>query len=64
MTFEAQLGRLVFLVACVVVWKGREVWLFTRNLSPVRAGVCMGCLAVAVLFMWTQNENPFLYFRF
>jgi len=30
-----------------------------------RAGrVCMMLLVISILFMWTQTENPFLYFQF
>jgi alginate O-acetyltransferase complex protein AlgI len=54
----------IFLIAVAVVWKGPESWVFTRQLSPRRAGVVMGMLALAVVMMWSQAENPFLYFRF
>ena len=55
---------LVFFIAAVVVWAGTESWQFTRNLSPARATGLMAMLVLAVMFMWTQTENPFLYFRF
>ena len=51
-------------VAAVVVWAGPHSWQFTRDLSPVRAAGFMAMLVLAVVFMWTQTENPFLYFRF
>ena len=55
---------LTFLAAVLVVWKGPEAWTFTRELSPRRAALFMGMLAAAVVMMWSQAENPFLYFRF
>ena len=55
---------LTFLIAVLVVWKGPEAWTFTRALSLRRAALVMGMLAVAVVMMWSQAENPFLYFRF
>jgi alginate O-acetyltransferase complex protein AlgI len=55
---------LTFLAAVLVVWKSPESWTFTRTLTVPRAAVCMMLLAVSIVFMWTQAENPFLYFRF
>jgi alginate O-acetyltransferase complex protein AlgI len=55
---------IMFLVATLVVWKGTEAWRYTNDLSPRRAAVTMGMLLLSVLMMWTQTENPFLYFRF
>jgi alginate O-acetyltransferase complex protein AlgI len=54
----------MFLLAALIVWKLPESWQFTANLSPARAAACMLMLATSILFMWTQTENPFLYFRF
>jgi alginate O-acetyltransferase complex protein AlgI len=53
-----------FLACVLVVWKGPESWVYTRRLSPQRAAVVMSLLAVSVLAMWWQPENPFIYFRF
>jgi alginate O-acetyltransferase complex protein AlgI len=55
---------LVFFSAAVIVWAAPHSWAFTRDLSPVRAAALVGMLLLAVVFMWTQTENPFLYFRF
>jgi alginate O-acetyltransferase complex protein AlgI len=55
---------MVFLAAVLIVWKTPESWTFTARLSLARAATCMTVLGVAVLLMWSQNENPFLYFRF
>jgi alginate O-acetyltransferase complex protein AlgI len=51
-------------VAAVLVWSGPPVWTFTERLTPVRAGVCLVLLLLSVVLMWTQTENPFLYFQF
>jgi alginate O-acetyltransferase complex protein AlgI len=55
---------LMLAIAATVVWTAPQVWTFTLRLTPVRAGVCMALLAMSILFMWTQTENPFLYFQF
>jgi len=55
---------LVFLAAVLIVWKGPESWVFTRRLHLARAATIMGILAVAVIMMWSQAENYFIYFRF
>jgi alginate O-acetyltransferase complex protein AlgI len=54
----------VFFVAVMIVWNAPQTWTFTRVLSPARAAVCLVLLAVSIVFMWTQTENPFLYFQF
>lgn len=54
----------MMVVAAVVVWAGPLSWDFTRRLSPARASVCLGLFALAIVMMWTQTENPFLYFQF
>lgn len=54
----------IFLTCVLVVWRGPESWVFTRKISLQRAAVVMSLLAVAVIAMWWQPENPFLYFRF
>ncbi|MBA3684295.1 MAG: MBOAT family protein [Planctomycetes bacterium] len=55
---------LLFAICAVVVWGGIQTWDFTRRLTPARAGLCFGSLVVAVLALWTQTANPFLYFQF
>jgi hypothetical protein len=54
----------MFVVAAVVVWAMPNTWVFTSRLSPVRAVGTMAFLVLAVLMMWTQTTNPFLYFQF
>ena len=55
---------LMLAVAATVVWTVPQVWTFTQRLTPVRAGACMALLVISILVMWTQTENPFLYFQF
>ena len=55
---------LVFGLCALVTWGGVQTWDFTRRLTPVRAGVCLAGLVAAVLALWTQTANPFLYFQF
>ncbi|MEI8195741.1 MAG: MBOAT family O-acyltransferase [Phycisphaerae bacterium] len=54
----------LLLLAGVIVWFAPQTWAFTSRLTPVRAAWCMLLLSVAIVFMWTQTENPFLYFQF
>ena len=51
-------------MAATLVWTAPQVWTFTERLTPTRAGWCMACLVISILLMWTQTENPFLYFQF
>jgi alginate O-acetyltransferase complex protein AlgI len=55
---------LTLAAAAVVVWGAPPVWAYTERLTPVRAGVCLGLLFISIVLMWTQTENPFLYFQF
>jgi hypothetical protein len=55
---------LVAAACAVVVWGGTQTWTFTQRLSPLRAAVCLGLLAISIAFLWTQTANPFLYFQF
>jgi len=55
---------LIFLAAVLIVWKGPESWVFTRRLHLPRVAAIMTILALAVIMMWSQNENYFIYFRF
>jgi len=54
----------MFVVAAVVVWGMPNTWVFTERLSAPRAVGGMALLVLAVLMMWTQTTNPFLYFQF
>jgi hypothetical protein len=55
---------LTLAAAAVLAWGAPPVWTFTQRLTPVRAGMCLVLLAVSIMLMWTQTENPFLYFQF
>jgi alginate O-acetyltransferase complex protein AlgI len=55
---------LLFVVAAVVVWGMPTTWAFTERLSIPRASTSLALLGVAVLLLWTQTTNPFLYFQF
>jgi alginate O-acetyltransferase complex protein AlgI len=54
----------MFLVAAAIVWGAPSTWAFTSRLTAPRAGAALVLLAAAVLVMWTQSANPFLYFQF
>ena len=54
----------MFVVCAAIVWTAPQAWTFSQRLTPPRAAVCLGLLAVSVLFLWTQTVNPFLYFQF
>ena len=54
----------MFAIAALVVWGAPQSWAFTHVLTVRRAVACMALLAISLLFMWTQTENPFLYFQF
>ena len=51
-------------VAAGLVWFAPNSWRFTERITPVRAAWVAALLAASVLFMWTQTENPFIYFQF
>ncbi len=54
----------LLLIAGIIVWFTPQTWTFTARLTPIRAAWCILLLVTAILFMWTQTENPFLYFQF
>ncbi len=54
----------IMLIAAAVTWGSPQSWTFTRVLTWPRAAFCLTLLAVSLVFMWTQTENPFLYFQF
>ena len=54
----------LMLIAAAVTWGSPQSWTFTRVLTWPRAAFCLTVLAVSLVFMWTQTENPFLYFQF
>jgi alginate O-acetyltransferase complex protein AlgI len=53
-----------FFICGLVVWTLPDTWTFTERLTPSRAVSGFALLTVAVLLMWTQTVNPFLYFQF
>jgi alginate O-acetyltransferase complex protein AlgI len=55
---------LSFLTAAAVVWAGQQSWTWTRELTPMRAGVSTALLALALAALATQRFNPFIYFIF
>jgi alginate O-acetyltransferase complex protein AlgI len=54
----------LFATAAIVVWGMPTTWAFTERLSLPRAASALALLGVAVVLMWTQTTNPFLYFQF
>jgi alginate O-acetyltransferase complex protein AlgI len=54
----------LFVLGALIVWAMPNTWAFTERLSPVRAAGGMALLVLALLMMWTQTTNPFLYFQF
>jgi alginate O-acetyltransferase complex protein AlgI len=55
---------LIFILAGITVWGLPNTWAFTNRLSVGRSVGGMALLALAILMMWTQTVNPFLYFQF
>lgn len=55
---------LMFVIAALTVWGLPNTWVFTTKLSLPRVAGGLALFAVAVLVMWTQTTNPFLYFQF
>jgi alginate O-acetyltransferase complex protein AlgI len=54
----------LFVIAALVVWTMPNTWAFTARLPGARAAYAMVMLGLAVVLMWTQTTNPFLYFQF
>jgi alginate O-acetyltransferase complex protein AlgI len=55
---------IVFMLAGLLVWQAPSSWVFSRRITWARAGYMASLFVVSVLFMWTQSENPFIYFQF
>jgi alginate O-acetyltransferase complex protein AlgI len=55
---------LVFLLAGLLVWQAPNSWAATRRITLPRAGFIGALVVLSVFFMWTQTENPFIYFQF
>jgi alginate O-acetyltransferase complex protein AlgI len=55
---------LVFVIALLLVWNSPTTWVFSRRITWARAAYAASLLALSVAFMWTQSDNPFIYFQF
>jgi alginate O-acetyltransferase complex protein AlgI len=63
-TFYAPYPLFTFLLAVFLVWQTPSSWVFTRRLPVARVAWVAALLMLAILFLWTQTENPFIYFQF
>lgn len=55
---------LTILLAAVICWSCPQSWDFTRRLTALRSFWCVLLLVLAVLVLYTQAFNPFIYFIF
>ncbi len=55
---------MIFLLAAFLVWQSPTSWVFSRRVTWARAAYTAMLLALSTAFMWTQSENPFIYFQF
>jgi alginate O-acetyltransferase complex protein AlgI len=53
-----------FVLAGLVVWLAPNSWVVTRRLTPARMVGLGLLLGLAVCVLWTQTDNPFIYFQF
>jgi alginate O-acetyltransferase complex protein AlgI len=51
-------------IAALVVWGCPQAWDFTRRLTWPRACASMAILWLAIVMLFTQSYNPFIYFIF
>jgi alginate O-acetyltransferase complex protein AlgI len=51
-------------IAALVVWGCPQAWDFTRRLTWPRACTSMAILWLAIVMLFTQSYNPFIYFIF
>ncbi|MFW5750597.1 MAG: hypothetical protein ACOCZK_03010, partial [Planctomycetota bacterium] len=57
--------QMVIFAACILVtWGAPQSWDFTRTLTPQRVAWIAALFVLGVSALWTQTENPFLYFQF
>jgi alginate O-acetyltransferase complex protein AlgI len=54
----------MLILAALIVWLAPQTWEFTHRITTVRAAACLIVLVLSVMLMWTQTDNPFLYFQF
>jgi alginate O-acetyltransferase complex protein AlgI len=55
---------LSLIVCALIVWKGRQAWDITRQVSWPRAVACVGVFCLAIVALFTQSFNPFIYYIF
>jgi alginate O-acetyltransferase complex protein AlgI len=55
---------LTVVLAAIVVWGCPQAWDFTRRLSWPRACASVAVLWLAIVMLFTQSYNPFIYFIF
>jgi len=51
-------------LCAIIVWVGRQAWDITRDLSWTRSVACVSVFCVAVVALFTQSFNPFIYYIF
>ncbi|MBN1809904.1 MAG: MBOAT family protein [Planctomycetes bacterium] len=54
----------IFAVCAFVVWGTRQSWEHAKTVTPLKIALLIPLFVWAVLVMWTQSFNPFLYFQF
>ena len=55
---------LVMGIAGIAVWCFPQTWEWTRQLTPLRMGICLGLFLLSLAVLATQTYNPFIYFIF
>jgi len=55
---------LTLVLAAIVVWTAPQAWDFTRRLTWPRAFASVAVLWLAMVMLFTQSFNPFIYFIF
>jgi alginate O-acetyltransferase complex protein AlgI len=55
---------MIFLVAAVLTWCAPNSWVVSRQITPAVAAMAAVLLLLSIMLMWTQTENPFIYFQF
>jgi alginate O-acetyltransferase complex protein AlgI len=51
-------------LCAIACWMLPQAWKFSEATTPLRAGAALAVLLLSIVLMWTQTENPFLYYRF
>jgi alginate O-acetyltransferase complex protein AlgI len=54
----------VFAAAALLAWGAPNSWAVSRRITPAMAGWAAALFVLGTLFLWTQTENPFIYFQF